>query len=72
MSDSQTVRSKFRFLNDEDLSVLPPRARMDYYVRALAELNERIARMEPPPTIPPRGFLRPPEQDPVPTLPLRR
>ena len=42
MSSGDKLRIPFQFLSDEEIRGLGTRARMAYYVLALAELNRRI------------------------------
>ena len=42
MSDREQRAALFRFLSEEEIAGLPSRARMVYYIMALAELNRRV------------------------------
>ena len=42
MNDREKRAALFRFLSEEEIAGLPSRARMAYYIMALAELNRRV------------------------------
>jgi hypothetical protein len=42
MTDREQRAARFRFLSEEEIAGLPSRARMAYYIMALAELNRRV------------------------------